>query len=157
MKIDYGYKLFRMDKNGNLHPLYVLSKETVPMNEWVKAHDDAPRDENGKVKGKMRLHYRPGFHIAGSKPEAPQITNQTDCIWCLVEYDATICYDEEAKRNGTNKEGKVIELKAELDRLPENGYYHFRTSWKQNEPWIICDKIKVVKILTADEVKQLCA
>lgn len=156
MKIKTGYKLFRQDKNGNLHPLYVLSKEIIPMDEWVKAHDDAPRDEKGKVKGKMRLHYRPGFHVAGVRPEAPQITNQDGCVWCEVEYDATNCYDEEAKANGTVN-GKCNAMKSELDHLPVDGYYHFRTSWKQNDPWIICDKMKVIKILTDEEVKKLCS
>lgn len=157
MKTEYGYKLFRIDKNGDLHPMYVLAKETIPMNEWVYAQDDAPRDENGKVKGKMRLHYRPGFHIAGSKPEAPQITNQNGCVWCLVEYDATNCYDDEARKNGMNAKGKCIAIKAELNHLPKDGYYHFRTSHKQNEPWIICDKIRVIKILSDTDVAILCA
>lgn len=156
MKTGTGYKLFRQDKNGFLHPLYVGYKETIPFGEWVMARDDAPRNEKGKVKGKMELHYRPGFHIAGSKPEAPQITNQKGCVWCIVEYCADVDWNPVAQENGRNTKGVVVPIKAELQHLPTNGWYYYKTSHKQREPWIICDRIKVIKILTAEEVETLC-
>lgn len=150
-----GYKLFRQDKDGNLHPLYVLSKDIILVGEWVLAKDNPPMTDKGKVKGKMELHFRPGFHIAGLRPYAPQITKVDGCVWCKVEYCADIDYNEEAQKNGTNKEGKIIPIKSELDRLPYMGYYYFKTSWKQEEPWIICDRIKVTEILSWEEVDRL--
>ena len=153
--IRQGFKLFRQDKDGNLRPLYVRAKDIIPVNEWVFASDAVTLDENGKVKAKMRLKFRPGFHIAGSKPEAPQITNQAGCVWCKVEYIANIDYNPEAQENGRNKNGKVIPVKADLNHLPTNGWYYYKTSYKQNEPWIICDRIKVIEILTPEQVKEL--
>lgn len=153
--IGAGYKLFRQDKNGDLHPLYVHSKDTIPVGKWILAKDNAPRTETGKVKGKMILKYRPGFHVAGSRPEAPQITNQSGCVWCRVEFLANIDYNPEAQENGRNKNGKIIPVKSDIDHLPYNGWYYYKTSHKQDEPWIICDRIKVVEILTAQQVEEL--
>lgn len=155
MVIGSGYKLFRQDREGNLHPLYVLSKETIPVNEWVLAKDNAPQTKEGKVKGKMVLKYRPGFHVAGSKPEAPQITNQTGCVWCRVEFLANVDYNRDAQERGRNKHGKVIPVKADLNMLPHMGWYFYKTSHKQTEPWIICDRIRITEILTAAQVAEL--
>jgi len=149
-----GYKLFRV-KNGRLYPLYILRNEEVPMGVWVKAKD-GPRTADGKVKGKMVLAYRPGWHIAGTKPEAPQITNQKGCVWCEVEYKTERNYMPEARENGW-RGGKWAAVRACLDHIPEDGFYWYRTSAKQTEPWIIAGDMKVNRILTDDEVRELCA
>ena len=129
--IRQGFKLFRQDKDGNLRPLYVRAKDIIPVNEWVFASDAVTLDENGKVKAKMRLKFRPGFHIAGSKPEAPQITNQAGCVWCKVEYIANIDYNPEAQENGRNKNGKVIPVKADLNHLPTSVEKSTAKWWKR--------------------------
>ena len=156
MKTRRGYKLFRKDRNGNLHPLYILSKEIIPMGVWLKARDDAPRTENGKVKGKMILAHRPGWHIAGTRPEAPQITNQKGCVWCEVEFITEHNYNLEARENGW-RVGKWAAVRACLDYIPVNGFYTYKTSNKQTEPWFITGEMKVLRELTQEEVKRLCA
>ena len=148
-----GYKLFR-DKNGKLYPLYVLSNEEVKTGVWLKAKE-GPLTPEGKVKGKMILAYRPGWHIAGSKPEAPQITNQKGCVWCEVQYKTAVNYTPEARENGW-KAGKWAAVRADLKKIPRNGYYTYKTSHKQREPWIISGEMKVIRRLSESEVEELC-
>ena len=152
--IGRGYKLFR-EKNGKLHPLYILSQEEIPIGEWIEAKE-GPRNEKGKVVGKMTLAYRPGWHIAGTKPEAPQITNQKGCVWCEVEFRADVDYQAEADERGW-KNGRWAAVRACLDRIPVNGYYHYKTNAKQVEPWLITGEMRVIRRLTEDEVRELCA
>lgn len=149
-----GFKLMRI-KNGKLYPLYVLHTKEVPMNVWLPA-ESGPLNDRGKVKGKMELAYRPGWHIAGTCPEAPQITEKrNEMVWVECEYPTEIDYNEVARRNGTNKDGKVIAVKACLKDIPYNGFYYFKTSYKQTEPWIIAGAIKITRIMSWDEVDTL--
>jgi hypothetical protein len=37
------------------------------------------------------------------------------------------------------------------------GYYYFKTNSKQEDPWMISSEIKINRILTQDEVKEICA
>lgn len=153
------YKLFRVDKSGALHPLYILSKEVIPVGKWLDSEcgPQANGDPN-HVKGKMVLSMRSGWHVAGSKPEAPQITEKRDQMcWCEVEIDDTHDVNAEAQRNGLNKHGVINPVKACFRTVPKRSWYYYRTSAKQTEPWIIADRMKVTKVLSWDEVDQLVA
>lgn len=146
MKTDgRGYKLFRK-KGGKLYPLYILSNEEIKVGVWLRAKA-GPRTADGKVKGKMTLAYRPGWHIAGTKPEAPQITNQKGCVWCEVEYKTNHNYTPEARENGW-RNGRWAAVRADLKKIPVNGFYTYKTSHKQTEPWVICGEMKVVRELS---------
>lgn len=149
----HGYKLFRM-KGGKLYPLYVLANEEIPVGVWLNAKE-GPLTPEGKVKGKMILAYRPGWHIAGSKPEAPQITNQAGCVWCEVEYKTDVNYTPEARENGW-RNGKWAAVRADLKKIPVGGYYTYKTNAKQKEPWVIAGEMKVIRILSESEVEELC-
>lgn len=154
MKTDgHGFKLFRI-KGGKLYPLYILRNEEIPIGVWLEAKE-GPRTLDGKVKGKMTLAYRPGWHIAGTKPEAPQITNQENCVWCEVEYKTNHDYCPEANANGW-KNGRWAAVRADIKRIPVDGFYTYKTSAKQTEPWIIAGEMKVVKVLSEREVEELC-
>ena len=149
-----GFKLMRI-KNGKLYPLYVLYNKEIPIGKWLQA-EAGPVNERGKVKGKMELAYRPGWHIAGSKPEAPQITEKRDeMVWVECEYANKIDYNPIARQNGTNKKGKIVSIKACLREIPYDGFYYFKTSFKQKEPWIITGAIKITRIMTWEEVDEL--
>ena len=52
------------------------------------------------------------------------------------------------------KENKVTDRHG-LKELP-NGWYFFKTNSKQEDPWIISDKIKINRILTHEEVEEIC-
>ena len=74
-KTKKAYKLFKQDKEGGLHPLYVdhLDGAPLPLNKWVKAEAGKIDPKTGKVKGSGGdLAYRPGFH-SGDMPMATHI------------------------------------------------------------------------------------
>ena len=158
-----AYKQFRMDKSGNLHPLFVYATDTIPTGIWLKAKP-GPRTATGKVKSKLGpLAYRPGWHLSEA-PFAPHIGvreggkiryMRPDTVWAMCEIDATNDYSLEAQANGM-KNGKLIAQKACLDKLPENGFYWYNTNPNCFGNWLITDKIKVIKVLTDDEVEEIC-
>lgn len=161
-----GYKLFKY-RNGKLYPLYVLTDKEVELNKWLPA-EAGELQENGKVKAKLGdgLAYRPGWHLndkapyvehIGKKGEDGKLIQRKDTVWAEVEYSDVINYQEEADKNGINKEGKLIKVKACLKHIPENGFYRYKTSPKMFGEWIIAGAIKVNRVLSDEEVDAICA
>lgn len=159
-----GYKLFKIKQN-KLYPLYVLADKEIPIGEWIEA-ECGELQENGKVKAKLGngLCFRPGFHLAdipyaahiGKKSDNGELLMRNDSVWCEVEYSDEINYQEEAYANGTNKLGKIIFVKSYLKEIPKNGYYRYKTNPNMYEDWIICGAIKVLRILSSEEVDEIC-
>lgn len=158
-----AYKLFKT-KKGKLYPLYILTDNEVPMNRWIEAESGELLD-NGKVKSKLgQLCYRPGWHLAdipyaahiGQRDEDGNLRMKTDTVWCEVEYSDKVDYQPLANQNGTNKQGKVIPVKSYLKEIPKDGYYRYKTSPLMFEDWIIAGAIKVLKVLTNEEVDNIC-
>lgn len=143
------YKLFRI-KDGKLYPLYVEANKEMKIGKWLSASVGEKVDETHvKAKGcGGKLSLRPGFHSTeipftnwiGKKMEDGTLAQRVDTVWCECEVD-----------------GKQIEVKEKngLRELP-NGWYYFKTNSKQERPWIISDKIYINKILSNDEVKEIC-
>ena len=158
-----GYKLFRKGRDGKLYPLYVgANKETVT-GTWLPA-ECGQMTENGHVKSKLGdLAFRPGWHLNEDAPYVSHIYSKKNgqkylkkgCVWCLVEYGGTD-YQEEANEAGKNKKGKVIAKNAYLKRIPEGGYYRYKTNPNMTGAWIIAGAIKVVRELSDDEVVEIC-
>ena len=151
-----AYKLCNI-KDGKLYPLFVDTKKSFPLNEWIEA-DFGEKMGNGKVKSKIgSLAYRPGFHaseypialhIGGKYPtNSVEPTYRKDNqVWVQVEFDSTNDYMTDML-----KEGKK-EIK---DRVPTNGIYWFKTNSKAVCRWLIGGTMRVTKILTDDEVKTI--
>lgn len=144
------YKLFR-EKDGGLYPLYVNAKERTPIGEWIKSKPGVLVDEthvkaNG-CGGKLRL--RSGWHSTnipftdwiGEKQNDGTLAQRKDCVWCECEI------------KGTEIESKT---KQGYDIIPDDSYYFFRTNSKQIDPWIISDWMRVNKILSNEEVAEIC-
>jgi hypothetical protein len=158
-----AYKQFHIDRSGNLHPLFVFANDTIPMNRWLWAKEGS-RDLNGKIKSKLGpLAYRPGWHLSEA-PYAPHIGIKEngkikymhdDTVWALCEFNDTNDYTIEAKANGM-RNGKFDPRRACLTKLPENGFYWFNTNPSAFGNWLITDKIKVLKVLTDEEVEDIC-
>lgn len=143
-----GYKLFEMDKEGNLFPLFIDKKEKIEVDKWSKAKN-VPT--NGYAK-------RPGFHIGADVPDAPWLKGYDGSdygvyrsrfskgkrVWCEVEYNSNHNYDEEVQ---------TLPKKCFIDRVPEDGYYRFREVGKG--VWIISSDIKVIRILSEAERKEI--
>ena len=153
MGIRKGYKLFRL-KDGRLYPLYILYNKPIPLGQWLDAEVGPLAPDGVHVKGKMTLAMRPGWHIAGSRPEAPQITIKDNLVWAEVEYHDDVDYDTEAKANGY-KNGHWAAVRAYIKHIPKNGFYMYKTSWKQTEPWVIAGEMRVVRVLSDEEVERL--
>lgn len=144
------YKLFRL-KNGNLYPLYVNAKESTPINEWVKSKPGKLVDET-HVKasgcgGKLRL--RSGYHSTdvpytdwiGEKQDDGSLAQRKDCVWCECEVRGTQV---------------MTKTKQGYDIVSENSWYYFKTNSKQERPWVISDWLRVIRILSNEEVADIC-
>lgn len=170
MKGKIGYKLFKVKKSrpGELFPLYVNADKSIPMNQWVQA-ECGQILPNGKVKAKLGngLAVRPGFHINDGVPYVSHIGKKDengniaylpdDLVWCEVEYPTEIDYQPLANKNGINKKGEVVPVKACLKEIPVNGFYRFKTCAAMTGAWIIAGAMKINRILSDEEVIKLCA
>lgn len=144
MKQKY-YKLFEMDINGNLYPLFIDNKTIYPIDKWIYA-------ENHPTKGFAR---RPGIHtgeicsapwlMAADGTYKSQRGKSFKRVWCEVECNTTTDY--------TNVVVKLPK-KYFVDHVPENGFYKFRETGC-NRIWIITDRIKIIRILTEEERQQI--
>ena len=161
-----AYKLVRMGRDGNIYPLFVDRSTPFKVGEWIYAVP-GPMDENGKVKSKLGgLAYRPGFHCSdipyvthiGKKGPSGKIEfMDPDYVWAEVEVTDTINYQDEAVRNGRNpRTGKKNPRDADLDHLPYDGYYRYRTNPNMAGEWIIAHGMKINRILSDDEVREIC-
>lgn len=136
-----GFKLFEMDTDNNLYPLFIDKKTTYPIGEWIQA-------ENHPTKG---FATRPGLHV-GQICSAPwlmsadgtyksQRSKKWKRVWCEVEYNATIDYTDVVES---------LPKKCFVDHIPENGFYKFRETGC-NRIWIITDRIKITRIISEEE------
>jgi hypothetical protein len=162
-----AYKLVRMGRDGQLYPLYVNSTQPFVIGEWMYA-EPGPMTENGKVKSKLgQLAYRPGFHCSdipyathiGKKGADGKIAfMNADHVWVEVEIDDTIDYQEEANRNGINpRTGRLNPRDADLDHVPVNGYYRYKTNPNMTGEWIIAGSMRINRVLDDEEVRAICA
>lgn len=179
-KTGIGYKVFYRGRDGKLYPPMVANPggEDTPVGVWLDA-DAAPvagQSKTGRPQvkaggkgtqgGSGRLAYRPGWHL-GEIPYAIQfnrINPETgrkelfprDFVWAEVEYAADNDYQQEAEAEGTNASGNYQHSLAGLKRVPEDGFYRYRTNPNpETDPWIITGAMKVNRILTDEEVDEL--
>lgn len=146
MKVLKGYKLFEMNSEGKLFPLFIGKKEETPINKWVMAE---------VIENHPGFAHRPGWHIGATMPSAPWLMGADGTyksqrgkkfkrVWCEVEYVADVDYTEEVLK---------LKKKCFTDRLPDGGFYNFRESG--NRLWVIADRIKVTRILSEEERQQV--
>ncbi len=142
MEIRRGWKLFEMDCDGKLFPLFIGKNEETPMNEWVMAEI---------VEHHPGFAHRPGWHLGVYLPSAAWLMGADGTyksqrgkrfkrVWCEVEYVADIDYTTIVEQ---------LPKKCFVDRLPDGGFYNFKESG--NRLWVIADRIKVTRILSEEE------
>jgi len=154
-----AYKLFRVnEKNpGKLFPLFIGKNDPVEVGTWYDA-DDIP------TKG---FSARPGWH-AGDLPRATHIGEKSRAgltapdrrpanqVWAEIEMAADVDWQPEANRRGTNAQGKVVAVKADIkDQIPEDGFYRYKTNPNMTGNWLIGGSIKVNRILSDAEVEAI--
>lgn len=159
-----AYKLFRVKRNapGELFPLFVFANEAMPMHAWLTAKE-GPRTENGKVKSRLGpLAFRPGFHLSvlplathiGKAVDGEITYMHPDTVWCRCLYSADQDYQKEADQMGM-RNGVLIHQKACLPYIPEDGFYHYKTSPRMFGDWIIAGRMKIEEILTDQKVQEI--
>jgi len=145
-----GYKLFEMNADGKLFPLFIGKNEETPMNEWVHA-------EFIPTKG---FASRGGFHIGADVPDAPWLKaydgsdtgfyrsrfSKGKRVWCEIEYNSNHDYNEEVAK---------LPKKCFVDKVPEDGFYFFREVGKGT--WVITSDIKILRIIDESERQQIMA
>ena len=140
------YKLCRM-REGKLYPLFVETGRELPIGQWLEAHVGILADE-GHVKSRLGLlALRPGFHSCQipftdwiGKRQDGKLVQRKDTVWCECEVEG--------------KETLVPGRKG-LQAIPE-GWYYFRTRPGQPFPWVVSDRIKIIKVLSHAEVESIC-
>lgn len=169
-KENIGYKLFKVKKNhpGKLFPLYVYANEETHMGVWINAKlGETGKDEN-HVKSKLGdLALRGGWHLNENVPFVNHIGRKNedgriaylfeDHVWCEVEYSNMVDYQALAYQNGINEKGNFIPKNAYIKEVPLDGFYRYKTNPNQREPWIIAGAIKVNRVLSDQEVYDICA
>jgi len=155
---------------------YVTSKtgDSIPI-----PNDEVRRElfERGFInsmntKSVTALARRPGWH-AGDTPSATHIGAITDGgkvdtrrpteVWAEVEIPADIDWqaiaDSRAPIVKSGKRAGQIDVgEAHItDELPVGGYYRYKTNPNMQGNWIISGEMKVNRILTDDEVRQINA
>lgn len=165
-----AYKLFRVDakKPGQLFPLFVNANDPVQIGQWLDA-DIGEQTAGGKVKSKLGpLAFRPGWH-AGDLPIATHIGGKSDNtltapdtrpdnqVWAEVEMAADRDWQTEANaRARRNKDGEIILNTAHItDRIPEDGFYRYKTNANMTGNWLIGGSMKVNRVLSDAEVEQI--
>lgn len=168
-----AYKLFRVKKSapGKLFPLFVDANTPAPIGVWEDA-TEGPKSARNDKKVKSRigdLHYRPGWHagdlplathIGGrshKNPKLPPDIREEDQVWAEVEFAADIDYQPEATANGYNEKGKFVAANAEIDRLPVDGFYRYKTNPNMTGEWLIGGSMKINRILSDEEVEAINA
>jgi hypothetical protein len=159
VKKGIGYKVF-FQKDGKLYPPMVANPggEDTPVGVWLDA-DAAPivgesktgrpqvkQGGKGTQGGSGTLAYRPGWHL-GEIPYAKQFNRLNpatgerdlfpkDFVWAEVEYAADNDYQQEADAEGMTEGGKFRHSYAGLKRVPEDGFYRYRTNPNPDtDPW----------------------
>ena len=168
-----AYKLFAVKdtKPDEYFPLYINARKSVPVGDWVAA-ESGPRTAKGKVSsGGNVLAYRPGWHAGdfasathiGSKSrrtatrsDAPDF-RPANQVWAEVEMADDVDWQSEANsRVEYTRAGDPIAKTAHItDQIPRGGFYRYKTNSNMRGNWLIGGDMKVNRILTPSEVKDL--
>ena len=170
-----AYKLFRVNEknNGQLFPLFVHADKAVPFGTWIKAaigeEVDKTKTGNRQVKSKLGpLAFRPGWH-SGDFPVASHIGDKankedtapsvrpTNQVWAEIEVANDFDWQTEATNRAEKTKAGGINLRTAhiTDRLPDNGYYKYKTNSNMTGSWLISGEMKVNRILSDEEVKSI--
>lgn len=143
------YKLFRLI-NNKLYPLYVEADREMEIGKWLNAGIGELKDETHvKARGcGGSLSLRPGFHSTkipfanwiGKRQKDGTLAQRKNTVWAECEVVGN-------QVEVTNRYGS---------RELVNGWYYYKTNSKQEEPWIISNRIKINKILSNEEITEIC-
>lgn len=174
-----AYKVFYA-KDGGLYPPMVANPggEPTPVGVWLDADvgEMAGTSATGRLQVKSggkgtqgrggKLAFRPGWHL-GEYPKATQFNRldpktgkrdlfPKDFVWARCEIAADVDYQSEAESYGYTENGKYRHSYAGLPKVPEYGYYVYRTNPDPTTvPWYITGAMRVVEILDDNDVRRI--
>lgn len=176
-----SYKLFRV-KGNRLYPLFVDAQRAIPLGQWLQATAGKPGKKNKeKVSSSIgELAYRPGWH-AGAIPVATHIggkvnletgrrmvgkkvvptMREDNTVWAEVEMPADFDWQTEANSRasivkGGDRAGLLNLKEAHItDQMPDHGFYKYKTNSNMTGTWLISGQMKVNKILSDAEVREI--
>ena len=170
---------------GLLFPLYINAKNGYKIGQWYKSGHGAFKmlcDENGEPilrKGnpvcktiEKDLAYRPGLHMGndplmrhrGRRDLPHQGDNDFDYfhsqeVFAEVEYAGNYDYTEKSKERQRNSAEPDNPYSAGFTDNSdfENGYYKFKTNTNASDDqcWLIADAMKIIRVLTDEEVVEI--
>ena len=132
-----------------MYPLYIEHDREMRIGVWLDAGIGELVDETHvRSRTGSKLALRPGFHSTlipftdwiGKKGLDGRLYQRRDTVWCECEVEG--------------KEQIVTENNG-LRTIP-SGWYFFRTNSRQKDSWIISNRIKIIRILSHEEVKAIC-
>jgi len=180
-----AFKLFRVNpkRPGELFPLFVNADQSLKVGVWYEAEEGEPFVDlkTGKtgVKSTLgRLAYRPGWH-AGDFPfsthigtdkavnpktgkKAPSARADTQ-VWAEVEMPADVDWQEIANSRAKmftsgERKGQIRPDTAHItDQIPKGGHYRYKTSPNMRGKWLIGGAMKIIRVLSDEEVEQINA
>ena len=140
-------KLLRV-KGGKLYPLFVERCRELPMGEWLEANIGELVDENHVKSSLGPLARRPGGHSCTvpftdwiGKRQGVGLVQRKATVWCECEVDG---------------EEQIVINRNGLRSIPD-GFYFFRTKPHQPFPWIISNRIRIKRVLSQEEVEEICS
>ena len=79
-------------------------------------------------------------------------------VWAEVEMPADYDWQSEADKRGMNPKGKFVPKAAHItDQIPKGGHYRYKTNTNMTGNWIIGGAMKVIRLLSDQEVEKLNA
>ena len=78
-----------------------------------------------------------------------------DTVWAEVEYCIEHDYCDEAKQNGYWND-TFYPVRADLNHIPVNGFYRYKTNPTMTGEWVIAGEMKVLRVLSDVEVEGIC-
>jgi hypothetical protein len=78
-----------------------------------------------------------------------------DEVWCECEYSDRIDYQPEADAHGM-RNGVFHPREAMLEEIPVDGFYRYKTNPQMLGTWVIAGSMKVLRILSDEEVADIC-
>lgn len=180
-----AYKLFEVNpkRPGELFPLFVNANKPLKVGVWYEAEEGEPvvDTKTGKLGVKStlgRLAYRPGWH-AGDYPFSTHIgtdlahnpatgkkapTSRADTqVWAEVEMPADVDWQEIANSRAKvftsgERKGQIRPDTAHItDQIPKGGYYRYKTSSNMAGKWLIGGAIRIIRVLSDEEVETINA
>lgn len=141
--------------------------------EIVHHAGDFIRNTKGRLavqnaKGGGTLAFRPGWHL-GEWPDAKQFNKDSKVygkkslmpdglVFAKCEIAADVDYQLDAMEYGVSENGNFNRSQAGLPRIPENGFYKYRTNVDPTTaPWYITGSMRVTEILDDDDCARICA